>query len=233
MTKRVKKLVKQHKKNLLPSQPGEVAAQGTLVGSPYEQQDLVIAFVGAVGVQLPKVEKLFEERIQKAKFSVHHIKISEEIIAKLKTTKPKGSGESKGERLQRLMDGGNHARREANDDGVLASGAAAKIAELRRAPNIARGNAFFIHSLKHPDEVQRLREIYPRGFYLVGVHADPNRRKDYLTDDLGFDEKEIEDLMKRDLDEDIESGQKLIDTFHLADFFVRIAGDDERLKKSI
>lgn len=233
MTKRVKKLVKQRKKDPPSPQAGEMAAQGTFGSFPQDQQELVIAFVGAVGVQLPKVEKLFEERMQKAKFSVHTIKISDEIIAKLKTTQAKVSGESKGERLKRLMDGGNDARRVAKDDGILASGAAAKIAELRGAPNIARGNAYFIHSLKHPDEVQRLREIYPRGFYLVGVHADPNRRRKYLTDDLGFDEKEIEDLMKRDLDEDLESGQKLIDTFHLADFFVRIAGDDERLKKSI
>jgi deoxycytidylate deaminase len=40
-------------------------------------------------------------------------------------------------------------------------------------------------------------------------------------------------LMARDEDEHIASGQRVTDTFHMSEFFVRLDGDDDRLKSSI
>lgn len=40
-------------------------------------------------------------------------------------------------------------------------------------------------------------------------------------------------LIERDKDENLPYGQKVQDTFHLSDFFIRFDGDDERLKHSI
>ncbi len=103
---RGKKLLRRRKKAAFNLAVPVELAQGDLIAQS-QKPDLVIAFVGAIGVQLPKVESIFEERIKKAGFSVHLIKISDDVLAKLKTTRPKPSKETKAARLKRLMDGGN------------------------------------------------------------------------------------------------------------------------------
>src|ERR1019366_5351412 len=88
-------------------------------------------------------------------------------------------------------------------------------------------------SLKHPDEVARLREIYPEGFYLIGVHADEKRRHDHLTQSKRMTPQEAETLMRRDEDEQLPRGQRTSDSFHLSDFFVRIDQDQDKLRNSV
>jgi deoxycytidylate deaminase len=87
--------------------------------------------------------------------------------------------------------------------------------------------------LKHPDEVSRLREIYPEGFFLIGVHASEKRRFDYLTKDKNMSAASADALIRRDENENLPYGQKVNDAFHLSDFFVRIDGKDDCLKHSL
>ncbi len=137
-----------------------------------------------------------------------------------------------------LMDAGDEARQRSVDNSVLALGTAAFINAMRPSdsnsdPQLVPKRAYLVSSLKHPDEVARLRDIYPLGFYLIGVHSDEQRRSHYLMKDKGISEEDARKLISRDANEDFSYGQKLIDTFHLSDFFVRIDGHDDRLKQSI
>lgn len=135
------------------------------------------------------------------------------------------------------MDAGNQARQETGDNSVLALGVAAKIASGRSTdPNGLRHrprHAYIINSLKHPDEVTRLREIYPEGFYLIGVYSDEKRRHGYLTENKRILVEQAEALMKRDEDEHLPHGQRTSDTFHLSDFFVRVDEDRDKLCKGL
>ncbi|MCT8354326.1 cytidine deaminase, partial [Photorhabdus kayaii] len=53
--------------------------------------------------------------------------------------------------------------------------AAAKINKGRRKKNTlptpSVRKAYIINSLKHPDEVNALRDIYANGFFLIGVYT--------------------------------------------------------------
>lgn len=83
--------------------------------------------------------------------------------------------------------------------------------------------AYIVDSLKHPAEVELLRAIYQDSFCLIGVVCEEKVRETRL-----FNKKcqntgliDIKALMNRDEDDiDRKFGQKVTDTFHLADFFV-------------
>lgn len=208
-----------------------------LLRKPFSESELVFGLIGAVGTELDKVRSILEQRLVTAGYAVTLVRVSRDIIPNIYPAV--GSKRvSEFERIDGLMNAGNEARRKTEDNSILALGAAAFINSQRRVdekenPQHEPRRAYIISSLKHPDEVTRLREIYPAGFYLIGVHADERRRLDYLTRDKNIALKQAKLLIARDEDEDLPHGQKVTETFHLSDFFVRIDGDDDRLKHGL
>ncbi|NVM89664.1 deoxycytidylate deaminase [Variovorax sp. SG517] len=81
---------------------------------------------------------------------------------------------------------------------------------------------YIIDSLKNPAEAELLRGIYREAFCLIGVVCEETIRTQRLHAakfrDSSLDD--IEKFMKRDESADIKYGQKVADTFHLADYFV-------------
>ena len=202
----------------------------------FHNSELVIGLVGAVGSELFKVAQILEERLKRADYETIHIKISKDIIPLLiDISEIQEANESN--RISNLMDAGNKARKNADDNSILALGAASKISSLRYnddgQPKPRQKTAYIINSLKHPEEVLRLRDIYPRGFYLIGVHSDKKRRLEYLTNDKGISDDDAKKLINRDEYEKFPYGQHVADTFHMSDFFVRDDGTDDRLKNSL
>lgn len=211
------------------------------LGNRFSNSELVVSFVGAVGTELKLVIDLFEDRLKAFRYQTERIRISSEIIpliidpGTVAFTAKTGSDEYL--RISKFMDAGNEARKQAGDNSILALGVAAKIFAARPQekdqPQPMPRRAFIIHSLKHPDEVARLREIYPEGFYLIGVHADEKRRHDHLTQGIRLTPEEAGLLMRRDEDEQLPHGQRTSDTFHLSDFFLRMDENQDRLKHSL
>ncbi|MFZ6710135.1 anti-phage dCTP deaminase [Undibacterium sp. TC9W] len=82
--------------------------------------------------------------------------------------------------------------------------------------------AYILDSLKHPAEVELLRTIYQDAFCLVGVVCEGQIRQQRLSEEKcqTSGKTAIQEVMKRDEDAEIKHGQKVADTFHLADFFV-------------
>jgi deoxycytidylate deaminase len=208
-----------------------------LLQRPFSESELIFGLIGAVGTELAKVQSILEDWLTKAGYSVIPIRITQDVIPTIvKNVPPSGCTEF--DRINGLMDAGNAARAESEDNSILALGAAAFINSKRRidakeSPQHEPKRAYIISSLKHPDEVARLREIYSQGFYLIGVHADERRRFDYLTRDKGILDEKANALIDRDEDEHLPNGQRVTDTFHLSDFFVRIDGQDDHLKFSL
>ncbi len=203
---------------------------------------MIIGLVGAIGTDMGDVIDVFSDRLKLVGYTVHVIKVSREIIPKLTPVKVEGIGEAA--RIRAYMDAGDRIREKTIkykegkplewDYGILANGAAAEIASIRAAQGSRelKRTAFIIDSLKHPEEVHRLRQIYPRGFYLIGVHPDESVRTAFLKR-KGVADGDIEKLVDRDADENLKHGQRVNDTFHLSDFFVRQDNDPLKFSASV
>jgi deoxycytidylate deaminase len=86
---------------------------------------------------------------------------------------------------------------------------------------IKKRRAYIIDSIKHPDEFSKLRRTYGDIFWLVGVFAPDEKRKERLELLPEHDAGATDRIMKRDYRENEEHGQKVRDVFHQADFFIR------------
>ena len=136
------------------------------------------------------------------------------------------NGEPEYKRIEKFIDRGNEARERSNDNSVLASGVASVIMNKRDRDENSKSTkprkriAYIISSLKHPKEVEKLRNIYSCGFFLIGVYSDEKNRFTYLTEDKRIPEEKARELIKRDEDEAVGYGQHTRDAFQLADFFI-------------
>ncbi|MCG3138655.1 MAG: tRNA-specific adenosine deaminase [Phycisphaerae bacterium] len=194
--------------------------------------ELVLGLIGAVGTDLDQVRKILEERLQVFGYSVDYIHITKDVIPRIVDVKWKKRDEY--DRLVALMNAGDKARKKFKNNAILAIGAAAVIHSKRKKGGPNQAHAYIISSLKHPDEVDKLRAVYPQGFYLIGVHSDEDIRRKRLLEDKRITASEsIDHLFCRDQDGQLEYGQRVTDTFHLADFFVRFDGDVESVKYSL
>lgn len=186
---------------------------------PRSDYSLVLAFVAPVGVDLAIAEAAVERKLVSCGYHVVRIRVTRDVLPKLDPTLLRSfAGEY--ERFNAMMDAGNVAR-ENHGNSIIALGVAAAISLKRRElKNHSEKVAYFVHSLKHPDEVRLLRKIYSNAFYLIGVHARSEDRKSYLISNRNIFESEARKLMDRDKKESKKHGQRLIDTYHLSDFFV-------------
>jgi len=141
--------------------------------------------------------------------------------------------------MHHLIDAGDRACEEAKCKDFLALAAAAHISETRtvasdggKEPHLK--TVHIIRSLKRPEEVSRLREIYRSGFYLISVFAPESRRKKALAHEKKVSNEEAGDLIARDLKEsDNPWGQRLQKTFHQADVFVSLDDYESELRRFV
>jgi deoxycytidylate deaminase len=202
---------------------------------PEFESELIIGLVCAVGAEKSLIVDLLKERLGRAGYAVRIVKISRDVIPLLQSVTQGINDNFK--RISDLMDAGNAARAAADDDSVLALGVAAQIFSQRggqaeQAP--MSKTAFIVDSLKRPEEVEKLRAIYPEGFVLVGIHESQTRRRDYLTGISGLRQEDADKLIQRDAEESkIKHGQRVNKTFHLADFFVKISKNHDVLRSDI
>lgn len=211
--------------------------------------ELIIGLVCAVGTETSQVIELLNERLGLAGYRVITIKVSRDIIPLLIDIE---ETDSQYDRYDRLMKAGNYCRGlhddgSQSDDSVLALGVAAHIFALRsnsnsnsdsldnsKGPHPLEKTAFIIDSVKRPEEVDKLRSIYPSGFVLIGIHADESRRRSHLIDNLGMSDDQARELIERDSEEiEIDHGQRVNETFHLADFFIKVCDNRDTLRCDI
>lgn len=128
-------------------------------------------------------------------------------------------------------------------NGILGALAAFEVYSSRERDNngspVAKpGQAFIFKSLKRPEEIRALREIYGRSYYTIAVHESSERRKSRLEDlirpsqpgnhseKLSRAEMRAKELIEVDQLEYSDShGQRVADAFAHADLFVDCARD--------
>ncbi|MDN3608722.1 anti-phage dCTP deaminase [Vibrio ostreicida] len=189
----------------------------------YSDSEIVIGLVGAVGTELTAIKQIITDRLETFNYSFEEIRISQDIISLFEDVP---NDLSYYDKANALMSAGNTIRQKSGDNSILALAAASQISCIREQrstsddPEPLKRKALIISSLKHPEEVQKLRTIYSRGFYLIGIHSSENRRRDFLMANKNMSEDEANLLIERDADESDKHGQHTRDTYHLSDFFI-------------
>ncbi|BES70020.1 anti-phage dCTP deaminase [Marinobacter nanhaiticus D15-8W] len=190
----------------------------------FENSEIVIGLVSAVGTETTRVVTPLKDRLSHFGYDAKEIKVSSLLVTD-------GSAANEYERIKSLMDAGDQRRKDTKLNSILAYGAAKLISDKRDEAKPKR--AYIINSLKHPDEVEALRKIYGQGFYLFGVHAEKKRRLHYLTNDKNLSDPQAIELTDIDEDEKVKHGQRTRDTFHLADFYINFGKNDDQVKNTV
>jgi len=128
-----------------------------------------------------------------------------------------------------LLKSGKH------DYAAVAKGLISKIKAIRTPPmqialqsgganptaGISKRRAYIVDALRHPAEVHLLRRIYDDAFVLIGIACEEEIRQERLRAKFpDANSIQMSEFMKRDAKSDKKYGQKVADTFHLADYFL-------------
>ena len=142
--------------------------------------ELVIGIVSPVGTNSSEIKTCIIDSLNKFSYKSNMIKVSEHILSKFVSKLPDFSG-NEYNRISFFMDKGNEIREKTQDAAILMKGVAAFIFDNYRMDNEGpqARNAYIIDSIKHPDEVEFLRNTYGEGFHLIGISDTYERRKKY------------------------------------------------------
>jgi deoxycytidylate deaminase len=138
------------------------------------------------------------------------------------------------DRIRNRMRMGNELRQNSNSPEIIALAAIQEINSFRLKSGElkpALGTVHILATLKRPEEVAALRQVYGAGFYLVGLHDTEEGRTGYLTDQHGISQSDAESLMKDDEDDHQNRGQLTRETYYLSDVFVSLK--NERYKAQV
>jgi deoxycytidylate deaminase len=199
---------------------------GPLTAKPYPE--IVLGMVGPAGVDLEPVIAAFQHELEAVQYKVKIVRLSKKIESFFGVDY---SEKAEDTRLARLMDAGTKLREKSGRGDAVALLGIAEIKRLRKAElkSEADSNAFILRSLKHPHEVQTLRSVYGRGFFLVSVYSPRESRVSAMAEKITRSQHgnpnnsraKAEAIVERDeLEENKSLGQDVKDAFPLADLFL-------------
>ena len=207
--------------------------------------ELFIALVGPVGTDLSEVLRAVESDLLQVGYECLEVHLSKRMESlRLKALKALPSNGAQYRRIKALMAAGDELRRVTGRDDALAVLASAFIADKREEAVKKKGfmprRCYILRSLKRPEEAKTLREIYGPAFYLMAAYSPEDLRVKRLTKTLAASESasniaafkpKAQELINRDEDDEQNPhGQRLRDTFPIADVFVK-ASDRKSLQR--
>ena len=214
--------------------------------SDLRTNEVFVAIVGPAGSGVGTAAKILQTFFNENKFQTEIIKVSELIKSKASQQglQVPEKGRKNLDNVKMMQDRGNEIRQgvlygNEEDNSAVArlilpaiSSARAKLQDepFSNDAIIPNGNnrVFIIDSLRHPDEVSLLREVYQDAFSLIGIVCDPTEREKRIRENL-FDrgswakpevKQEVQNFLNRDENAEEKYGQHVSDTFYEADFFV-------------
>ena len=129
----------------------------------FRDTEIVIGLVGAVGTQRKRVVEAITDRLKAFKYETREISVSQDVIGRLWDDIPL-TFPCEFERISTFIDRGNRARQSSGDNSTRAPGVCSEIYRVRKRDK--QGNsepghriAHIVSSLKHPEEVMRLRRV--------------------------------------------------------------------------
>ncbi|WP_086466388.1 anti-phage dCTP deaminase [Oceanibaculum nanhaiense] len=201
-------------------------------------KELVIGVVGHAGAGTSTAGKRICVMLEEAGYTVVPVKLSNLIIQILDPKLPEivegaNEGLTRFQRASELQNLGDKLRKDYGGH-ALAVAVITKIKAARGEATPGESKlAFVLDSLKHPEEVHLLRQVYDLSFRLVAVHCDESKREKRLIGTKvqgvkygGVPREKVVNFMRRDAkDDEHKYGQRVRDAFHLADFFLDNTSD--------
>ena len=211
----------------------EKNTDATDVNLLYPHPELVIGICAPVGTNSAQVVDAMTQRLRHFGYTVEEIRVSASVIHQYAQVEDNPEWKEH-DRINAYMDAGNKLRWRTKKDGIMAYGVIQEILSKRDPENLYRPKtAYIVNSLKHPQEVEALRNVYTNGFYLFGIASQESTRKKYLIEEKNIPEKEAKKLIARDRSEDEDYGQQTSKTFHLSDFFIPQESERDLLNQAI
>jgi deoxycytidylate deaminase len=195
--------------------------------------ELIIALIGPVASGVTTTARLLKQKLE-SEFGYDVpdvIKLSDFIKRHAASTI---NDASLADRITSYQDAGNKLRKDNGHD-FLAKLAISRISEIRHSDGfrkvkgdsgdekdvpLPKRRVHIIDSLKHPEEIAQLREVYGNILWVIGVSAADHMRHTRL-EHMGMPSGKIPDILNRDMGEKAEFGQKVRKAFCSADFFIR------------
>lgn len=185
----------------------------------------MIGLVAPLGVDLKCITVVISDYLKQFRYKPTTIVLSS-LINKIDGLETPLKLEPEFDRIDSHMTAGNEAREKSQRGDILAAIAISSIYAQRADDKPIPATAHIFKSLKHPDEVQLLRDIYGEGFYLLGISSTRKKRLEYLIKRKGISKKQAESLIERDESESDKLGQHMSDAFFLADGFIDMDSAD-------
>lgn len=199
--------------------------------------EIVIGLVGPVGVDLDPVTTALINALSAVEYKAKVVRLSQRIahfFGKEETYK----GLPENQRIENLMTDGTKLREDSGRGDAVALLAIAEVRRVRmqELDGKTEGNAYILRSLKHPHEVDTLRNVYGKGFFLVSAYTPRDTRVAAMAEKVtrsqhGNSTKaraNAEAIVERDeQEENKQLGQDVKDAFPMADLFI-----DARDRKS-
>lgn len=213
-------------------EPGRAPFQSAV--SDLAANELVFAVVGPVGSGTSEIAEALEGLLNDFGYDAAVLKartVIETAAQKMAIPIPLTPKLAQSKALQ---DAGDSVREGSRDNAAVAVGLVDLIRNKRAEKQSAQvvpgavvepdgtKRAYILDSLRHPHEVALLRRVYQDAFCLIGVFCHETERAKRLRDDKYRDASadDIEKFMERDENAPEAHGQKVADTFHLADYFI-------------
>lgn len=198
-------------------------------------QELVIGLSGAIGSGVKALKETLHSVLTASGYTIHHIRISNSISKIVGGSLSSLQGY---ERYKQLQDSGD-ALRDKHGNTFLAEVAINEITVFRdqvfgskrdegEIVKTDKKVAYLIDQLKHPDEINLLRTVYPNNFYQVALIRTEKERRVNLSDEQ-IDTSHIDELIRRDRKADIPHGQQVEKALYSADYFIRNISNQSKL----
>ena len=208
-----------------------------LVARASKDSELFLGIISTVGTDVEEVIKDLRDQLSFYSYETEVISVSRDIISQFETELT-SEWPSEFERISHYMDMGNKIRKDTDDNSILMKGVARQLYLSRASddngfPKPRKRVAYIIKSLKHPDEVDFMRETYGDGFHLIGITSSYARRLKNLMDRRGLTEERARELLERDSNEDSKQGQHTRDAFQHSDYFICTTEDSDQIFNSV
>jgi len=196
--------------------------------------NLVFGLVGPLGTDIETLQVVLREEVERTGYNVHSVVVSELIK---RTPYYSGSDEAREDkRIAKLMDAGTRVRKSKSSGDALAILMIDEIRllkdKIRDGDREVHAQAFIIRSLKHPDEVNKLRDTYGDSFFLISAYSPREARVATLARKIADTYGEASanrhadsahSLVQKDEQEENEKlGQDVTEAFPLADIFIDV-----------
>ena len=199
--------------------------------------ELVLGLISTVGTDVDEVIRDIKDQLKFYRYETETISVSQDIISQF-DLEPHKEWRSEFERISHYMDLGNKIRVKTKDNSILMKGVSSHLygrrkRDARGFPQPRGRIAYIIKSIKHPDEVDFMRDAYGDGFHLIGVTSSHERRLNNLMVRMGLGKIQAEQLLERDANEDIKQGQHTRDAFQHADYFICTTEDTDQINNAV